>query len=91
MRSNIPLVNKAVLSNIYATERKQGHGRASIDTAVGGGCHMTQVREGTKAGRGKKKSSFVFTGSAYQRTAWGYFFFFFFFPPNEQQVTFHCF
>lgn len=78
----MPLLNKAVLSNIYATERKQEHGRASIDTAIGGGCHMIQAREGTKAGRGKKKSGFVFTGSAHQRTAWGYFFVVFFFFPK---------
>lgn len=53
-------LNKAVLSNIYGTERKQGQRRTFIDIMIGGGCHRIQVRESSK-----EKSGIVFGGSAY--------------------------
>ncbi len=53
-------LNKAVLSNIYGTERKQGQRHACIDIVIGEGCHRIQVREDTK-----EKSGIVFGGSAY--------------------------
>lgn len=56
-------LNKAVLSNIYGTDGKQGQRRAFIDT-IGEGCHRIQVRESTK-----EKFSIVFGGSAYHRVA----------------------
>lgn len=36
-------LNKAVLSNIYGTDRKQGQRRTFIDIMIGGGCHRIQV------------------------------------------------
>lgn len=56
-------LNKAVLSNIYGTDGKQGQRRAFIDM-IGDGCHRIQVRESTK-----EKFSIVFGGSAYHRIA----------------------
>lgn len=53
-------LNKAVLSNIYGTDRKQGQRRTFIDIMIGEGCHRIQVMESTK-----EKSGIVFGGSAY--------------------------
>lgn len=77
----MPLLNKAVLSNIYATERKQGHGRASVDTAIGGGCHMIQARAGTKK-RGKKNQALCLQEVLISELPGGIFLLFFFFFPK---------
>lgn len=68
VKNNIPLLNKAVLSNIYGTDRKQGQRHTFIDTVISGGCHRIQVRKSTKG-----KSSIVFAGTAYQWIAQGSF------------------
>lgn len=57
-------LNKAVLSNIYGTERKQGQRRTFIDIMIGESCHRIRVSESTK-----EKSSIVLGGSAYHWNA----------------------
>lgn len=64
VKNNIPHLNKAVLSNIYGTDRKQGQSRIVIEMVIIRNCRRNQIRENTN-----EKSHVVFEGMQNYGTA----------------------